>query len=293
MEEQQAERQEASRWERASWGANRWLALAAGALVVVAGLALGYGYRERLVVGHLGAQQAVANATINQLQGQLSTVTARLNEMIAAQQAAAQAATQKKAQGAAAAKRVAPVDKRYKQLEAQLEDQKKQLKETQEQVAKNRTDLEGNLNSTREELNGSIAKTHEELVALEKRGERSYFEFDLEKSKQFQRVGPLSLSLRKVDTKHKSYDVQMIIEDNHLTKKNVNLYEPVWIHAENGSQPVQIVVNRIEKNLVHGYVSAPKYKPGEISTSSAPATVTPVSTRPETPERNPQNPKQR
>lgn len=292
MEEQQAETQQASRWERATWGASRWLVLAVAALLVVAGLAFGYGYRERLAVGHLSAQQAVATSTINQLQGQLSAVTARLNDMMAAQQAAAQAATQNKAHPAVAAKRVAPVDKRYKQLEAQLEDQQKQLKETQELVAKNRTDLEGNLNSTREELNGSIAKTHEELVALEKRGERTYFEFDLEKSKQFQRVGPLSLSLRKVDAKHKSYDLQMIIEDNHLTKKNVNLYEPVWIHAENGSQPVQIVVNRIEKNLVHGYISAPKYKPSEISTSNGAAAVTPVATHPETPERNPQNPQQ-
>jgi uncharacterized membrane protein len=277
-------------------GANRWLVLAVVVLLVVAGLAFGYGYRQQLAVGHLTAQQSVSDATINQLQGQLNTVTTKLNDMVAtqqaAQQAAAQAAAQKKTQVAAVAKRGTVADKRYKQLQTQLEDQQKQLKETQDLVAKNRSDLEGSLGSTRDELNGSIARTHDELVALEKRGERSYFEFDLTKSKQFQRIGPLSLSLRKADTKHKSYEIQMVVDDNHLTKKNVNLYEPIWIHTENEAQPVQIVVNRIDKNEVHGYISAPKYKPSEVSSTSGAAAVTPVSTRPQTPDQNPQNPNQ-
>jgi hypothetical protein len=121
------------------------------------------------------------------------------------------------------------------------------------------------------------------MVALAKRGERNYFEFDRTKSKQFQRFGPLTMSLRKADTKHKNYDLEMIVDDNHLGKKKVNLYEPIWIHTDNDSQPVQIVVNRIEKNLVHGYVSAPKYKASELSTVGSTTTspsVTPVSANP-------------
>ncbi len=284
----------------ASFGANRWLMVAAVVLIAAAGLAFGYGYRQQIAVGHMTAQASVANATINEMQGQLNTLTAKLNEMSAAQQAAE--AAQKKtpavhatAAGAklAAGKKSTTENKRLKELQARIDEQQKQLKETQDQVAKNRADLEGNLNSTRDELNGSIAKTHEELVALAKRGERSYFEFDLTKSKQFQRVGPLTLSLRKADTKHKSYDLEMVVDDNKLTKKKVNLYEPIWIHAENDSQPVQVVVNRVEKNLVHGYVSAPKYKPSELAASSTgAATVTPVAAHPQPPDQVPQSPKQ-
>ena len=96
------------------------------------------------------------------------------------------------------------------------------------------------------------------------------------KAKQFQRIGPITLSLRKADTKHKNYDVEMIVDDNQMSKKKVNLYEPIWIHTENESQPVQIVVNRIEKNLIHGYVSASKYKPSELATSSTSGALTPV-----------------
>jgi hypothetical protein len=290
--------------EPASTGINRSLLVISVVLLAIAVVAFGYGYRQQIMVGHLTAQESMAHATINEMQGQLTTLTAKLNEMSATQQAAAetatQAAPQKKAPaghtGAAGAKSPGgktgtASSKQLKELRAQLDEQQKLLSQTQAEVAKNRADLEGNLNSTRDELNGSIAKTHEELVALAKRGERSYFEFDLTKSKEFQRVGPLTLSLRKADTKHKSYDVQMIVDDNQLTKKHVNLYEPIWIHTENESQPVQVVVNRVEKNLIHGYVSAPKYKPSELAAVGS-ATVTPVAAHPQPADQNQNQPQQ-
>jgi hypothetical protein len=297
MEEFQEVNQHGHEGEPALMGINRWLVVAAAVLLVIAAVAFGYGYRQQILVGHLTAQESVANATINNMQGQLTTLTAKLNEM---QQAASEAAPQRKASaghtGAAGAKSAtgksgSTSSKQLKELRAQLDEQQKRLSQTQAEVAKNRADLEGNLNSTRDELNGSIAKTHEELVALAKRGERSYFEFDLTKSKQFQRVGPLTLSLRHTDTKHKNYDVQMIVDDNQLTKKHVNLYEPIWIHTENESQPVQVVVNKVEKNLIHGYVSAPKYKPSELAATSS-ATVTPVAAHPQAPDHNQNQPQQ-
>ena len=275
---------------------NRWLIVAVVALIVAAGVAFGYGYRQQIMASHMAAQASVANATINEMQGQLNTLTTKLNEVTAAQQAAVAAAQAKTtAAHPNAGKKVSTENKRLKEIQARIDEQQKQLKETQDEVAKNRSDLEGNLNSTRDELNGSIAKTHEELVALAKRGERSYFEFDLTKSKQFQRVGPVTLSLRKADTKHKSFDLQMIVDDNRLTKKNVNLYEPIWIHTENESQPVQIVVNKVDKNLVHGYVSAPKYKPSELavsSTGAAAAAITPAVDHPQSTDQNPPSSKQ-
>jgi uncharacterized coiled-coil protein SlyX len=299
-------------WVAARVGANRWLVIAVVALLGIAAVSFAYGLHQQSLVRQLTAQTATANAAVNQMQGQLSAVTAKLNDMTTARtlpqapaasaeppdaaisepaadssaknlEAASPSTPATSAKSAPAKRHVSKrrnpvVDKKYMQLQSQLAEQQKQLKETQDEVAKNRSDLEGTINSTRDDLNGSIAKTHEELVALEKRGERSYFEFDLSKSKQFQRVGPLTLSLRKADTKHKSYDVAMIVDDNELQKKKVNLYEPIWIHTENDSQPVQIIVNRIDKDAVHGYISAPKYKPSELAAAGS-ASVTPVSTK--------------
>lgn len=289
--------------------ANRWLGIGFIALLVVTGIATGYGLHERNEVRQLTQQSAVAQSATGVLQAQVNALTARLNDLSAAQAtslaagkpvapssaetadltppptmdataptapAAGIAPTTKPKQPKTTTKRrTTATDKRYAQLKAQLDDQQKQLKETQDEVAKNRADLEGSISSTKDELNGSIAKTHDELVALEKRGERNYYEFDLTKSKQFQRIGPMSLSLRRTDIKHKSYDLVMLVDDNELNKKKVNLYEPVWIHMENGGQPVQVVVNRIGKDGVHGYISAPKYKVSELPTLSSSSQSTP------------------
>jgi uncharacterized coiled-coil protein SlyX len=296
MEDNQGhqETQHESGWESRTGGINRWVLIAGVALLLVAGLAFGYGYSQQSAVGHLSAQQSAANATIDQLQNQLSAVTTKLNDMVTAQQAAAQAAEQAAAQKKPAGRHGAPVDKRYKELKAQLDDQGKQLKDTEDLVAKNRTDLETSLSSTKDELNGSIAKTHEELVVLQKRGERNYFEFDLTKSRQFQRFGPLTLSLRRADPKHANYDLSMVVDDNRLDKKHVNLYEPIWIHSETGGQPVQIVVNKVGRNTIHGYISAPKYRESELASSTAATpSLTPVSaTTPADPNRPNQQPDQ-
>jgi len=272
--------------------ANRGLVIIAVLLLVGAGLAVGYGYHQQSLANQISAHDQQLNATVSQLQSQSDALTAKLNDMIAAQQAAA-AAAQTNANKTSGKKPV--VDKRYKQLQTQLEDQKKQLKETQDEVAKNRSDLEGNISSTKDELNGSIAKTHEELVALAKRGERSYFEFKLAKSKQFSRVGPIMLSLRRSDIKHKNFDLAMMVDDNELSKKKVNLYEPVWIHREGDPQPVQVIINHVEKNQVEGYVSAPRYKNSELTPTltsvSAPVSTTPATDTSSTPA-SPQQPPQ-
>jgi hypothetical protein len=302
---------------------HRWMVAGMVALLGLAGIATSYGVHEHNRVKQLTEQTATANKTMSQLQTQVDALNAKPNSSTAptaangtragapvipaptntgdtdespappevgsappTTPALAIAPTSKPARPKnTAAKRKPAVDKRYVELKAQLDDQQKQLKETQDEVAKNRADLEGSISSTRDELNGSIAKTHDELVLLEKKGERAYYEFDLPKSKEFQRVGPMSISLRKTDTKHKNYDLALLVDDNELSKKKVNLYEPVWIHLEAGGQPVQVVVNKIEKNTVHGYVSAPKYKQSELATlnppnpspgSPAPANNTPL-----------------
>ncbi len=288
--------------------ANHWLVVALIILLAVAGYAVTYGARQHSLADQMKQQAVATTASMNQMQAQVDTLTAKLNGMSSPQPpAASPAPTSTSAvtpeedttaptpapvtaaaspavvpapkpapakKRTAAKRRAAPVDKRYTELKSQLDEQEKQLKDTQDAVAKNRADMEGTISSARDELNGSIAKSHDELVALEKRGERSYFEFDLSKSKQFQRVGPLTISLRKADTKHKSYDLAMIVDDNELNKKKVNLYEPIWIHTETGAQPIQVVVNRIEKDLVHGYISAPKYKQSELAALSSSAAPT-------------------
>jgi hypothetical protein len=174
------------------------------------------------------------------------------------------------ARRATVAKRSAAVqpDPRINRLEGELADTRKELATTRDQLTKSTEELDGKIDSTRGDLSGSIARTHDEVVALQKRGERNIYEFKLTKSKELQHVGPLSLSLRSTSTKHKTYDLAMMVDDNSLSKKHINLYEPVWITMGDRPQPVQLVVNRVTKDNVEGYVSEPKYRNSELSAST-------------------------
>jgi hypothetical protein len=253
-------------------------------ILAAAGVVLGVysSYHQRSMTRQVSARESDLNATIAQLHSQLQDATMKINDITAVQsalanaaattsQSDARAASNAQSQARAAAAEATMQSARLRLLQSAVDDQQMRLQATQAEIARARSDLEGNLNSTRNELNGSIARTHEELVALEKRGERNYFEFDAAKSKQFVHAGPLSLTLSKTDTKHANVDLMLLVNDREISKKGVNLYEPVWIYETQDSQPVQVVINKIEKNWVHGYVSAPKYSRAELGTNSASA----------------------
>jgi hypothetical protein len=257
-------------------------------ILAAAGVVLGVhgSYQQESMTRQASARESDLNAAIAQLHSQLQDATTKINDITSVQSALANAAataSQSDARVAAAAQSQARAvaaeatmqSARLRMLQSDVNDQQTRLQATQAEIARTRTDLEGNLNSTRNELNGSIARTHEELVALEKRGERNYFEFDAAKSKQFVHAGPLNLTLSKTDTKHANVDLMLMVNDQQISKKGVNLYEPVWIYETQDTQPVQVVINKIEKNWAHGYVSAPKYSRAELGAVSAQASPTP------------------
>ena len=156
-------------------------------------------------------------------------------------------------------------DPRWKQMQSRLDDQGKQLDEYGKQIDATRQDL----SSAKTELTGSIARTHGELVALERKGERSYFEFDLTKTKQFRATGPVGIRLKKANQKHSYADLELMVDDADLSKKHVNLYEPVVFYASDEGRPVELVINSISKDHIHGYVATPKYKKDELAAMAA------------------------
>ena len=240
-------------------------------ILAAAGVILGvYICQQRSVIRQIIAHEAELNANIGQLRSQLQDATTKINGIAAIQSALATTA-QSNARAVAAESKMEAA--RLRRLQSAIIDQQMKIRATQAEIARTRSDLEGNLNRSRNELNDSIARTHEQLVVLEKRGQRDYFEFDAAKSKQFQRAGPLKLSVRRTDTKHASVDLVLLVNDQEISKKGVNLNEPVWIYETQDSQAVQVVVNKIDKNSAHGYVSAPRYSRANLSAISAPAAL--------------------
>ena len=272
---------------------NAWPWAAALLLLCAAIVSLAMFFREQDSRRQLSTANAQMSTELDQMHDQVQALNAKVGALMAmppAQPVASQASTPTEAAGSVTqptvrhkkvAKHVARDDPRWKQMQDQLNDNKQQIDATKQDVANARTELESNLNSTRDELGGSIAKTHDELVELEKKGERSYYEFSLAKSKAFERVGPVSLSLRKTSVKNGFYDVAVLVEDSRLTKKHINLFEPVLFYPSDSHQPLELVVNRIDKDAVRGYVSAPKYKETQAAGNATGTQPSPNTTAPD------------
>jgi hypothetical protein len=269
-----------------SYGRLNPLWVAAVLFLCVVAVAVGFIVQQQKVASQLSARNEELTASLTQTKGQVQTLSSELNTMQAQQAAREKAAEearrtaelrQERIRHHAGAKRVVNRDDpRWKEVQAELAAHQKAIASNHEDIAKTRSDLQGNLDSTRTELNGSIAKTHAELVELEKKGERNYYEFDMTKANGFQRVGPIEVSLRKTNTKHQFCDLHVIVNDRELTKKHINVYEPVIFYTEQAGQPLQLVVNSISKNHMHGYVSAAKYEGSRMSAANATAKQAPV-----------------
>ncbi len=229
------------------------------ALMCVAVLSLAFVVREHGVAKRLSTENTAMTAALDQTRTQLQDVTTKLNQLSEAQQAAeaARAAQRPAASQHRGTARVRRDDPRWKQVQDELAAHQKAIDATQTDLA-----------SAKTELSGSIARSHDELVALAKKGERNYYEFDLNKSKQFTRTGPIGISLRKANSKHDFADLALLVDDAQLQKKHVNEFEPVMLYTSESKQPVELVINQVGKDHIHGYVSTAKYKPSELQALS-------------------------
>lgn len=216
-----------------------------------------YGLHERSVAAHYSAQSTQASVQTQDLRAQVSALTAKLDSLTkeaAAPQVPTVTVTRHVVLQPSANRR--KPDPRWKKLQAQLDAQGKEIESTKQEIASARSDLEG-----------SIARTHEELVVLQKKGERNYVEFDLDKSKNFHAEGPVGVSLRKANVKHQYADLELLVDDRQISKKHLNLYEPAVFYPTGERQAVELIVNSITKDHIHGYISAPKYRASELASA--------------------------
>jgi chromosome segregation ATPase len=109
-------------------------------------------------------------------------------------------------------------------------------------------------------MSGLIATNGKDLQALRELGERNYFEFDLSKGQLTKKVGDITISLRKADPKRNRYTVDILADDKRIEKRDKTINEPVQLYVSDNRQPYEIVVNRVKKDEVVGYLATPKVK---------------------------------
>jgi hypothetical protein len=118
--------------------------------------------------------------------------------------------------------------------------------------------------SRRGEVATALSRKYEEPVRSPRSGGRSYYWFTLTPSTQFKQVGVVGLSLRK-DPKHRYFDLRLMFENSKVEKKHVKLDVPVWINAADRLQSVVLVLTRIQRNYVQGYLSESSHRRPETT----------------------------
>jgi len=115
-----------------------------------------------------------------------------------------------------------------------------------------------NLDMARSELGTLIAKNHDEIDELRKLGERDYIEFTIDAKNKPQKIGNVSVELRATNPNKNQYNLALTVNDKLTEKKNRTINEPIFFYTHGSKQPMEIVVNSVEKNKVVGYLSIPK-----------------------------------
>jgi len=125
-------------------------------------------------------------------------------------------------------------------------------------VSDNLTKTNNDLNMARSELGTLIAKNHDEIDYLRRLGERDYIEFTITGKNQPQKVGNLTVELKGVNEKKNRANVDVVLEDKKLQEKNRNINSPIILYPSNQRQAMELVINKIGKNTISGYLSVPK-----------------------------------
>ncbi len=213
-------------------------------------------------IGDLNTQLGKADTTITDLRGELDLTAQKLGiteQQLDAARKAAQ--TARRQQALASRKLQQQLGQMQQEHTAEINklssDLGGQIQTTQQDLSATKTKLDRTVGDMGV-MSGLVAHNKSELDELKRLGERNYYEFDLRKSKYPSRIGPIMVALRKSDTKHWRYTMDVVVEDKRIEKKDKTLYEPVQFYVERSHIPYEIVVYKMNKNEIVGYLSTPK-----------------------------------
>ena len=114
------------------------------------------------------------------------------------------------------------------------------------------------LNMARSELGTLIARNHDEIDVLRRQGERDYIEFTINGKNQPQKVGNVTVELKGVNEKKNRSNLVYTVEDKRFEEKNSNINTPIFFYTAGSHLPEEIVINKVGKNMISGYLSIPK-----------------------------------
>lgn len=272
-------------------GTPRWIAVLFGVLFVALAAMGFFGYTSQARLSKqlsdaedqnkaLAAQLAQANSSLADLKGHIEVTEQKVGvTQSELAQARSRAEAIRKEQVASAQKFNTQLTEVQKNSEEKIGVVATDLGGAKKDIESTRNDLEatkGKLDRATGDMgvmSGLIARNHDDLEELRRKGDRNYYEFSVPKTKTPQRVGPVQISLNKVDPKKSRYTMTVFVDDRSIEKRDKTAGEPVqfYVKGGRGSAPYELVVFDVGKNQITGYLSTPKDVGAAAPAAAAPA----------------------
>src|SRR5207248_964440 len=220
--------QESFQYESA--GTPRWIAVLFG-IVIAAMAVLGYaGYSTESRLNQELSEQEKQNKSVT---AQLDQANSRIADLKSKMEITTQRVGLTQSELAQAKRRAETIRKEQQtsdhKLTTQIKESDEKISAEAFEVGNAKKDIEatkGDLEATKGKLerslgdmnvmSGLIAHNHDDLDDLKRRGDRNYYEFTVQKSKNAQRVGPVQMSLNKTDPKKAKYTITVIADDKTI-----------------------------------------------------------------------------
>lgn len=199
-----------------------------------------------------------------QRQAAVAVGQAKADALKQADAIAARLSAEQERQKKIVAEEFSKVKEEVKTTDAKVGEVKTEVGAVKTEVASAKSELDktiSTLKSVQGDLgvqSGLIATNGKELEALKALGTRNYYEFNLGKTKQPQRIGDIMVQLKKTDQKRNKYTVDVIADDKKVEKKDKGVAEPVQFLTAKARQPYELVVMEVKKDVIVGYLSTPK-----------------------------------
>jgi hypothetical protein len=124
------------------------------------------------------------------------------------------------------------------------------------------------LNMAKSELGTLIARNHDEIDLLRRKGERDYVEFTIAGKNQPQKVGNMTVELKGTNEKKNRANLVVTVEDKKYEDKNRQTNTPLIFYTTGSHTPEELVINRVSKNQISGYISVPKANTQPVTAAS-------------------------
>jgi hypothetical protein len=146
-----------------------------------------------------------------------------------------------------------------------------QIGETEARVDAARNSI-ARLESQTDEHGGAITQNRSEIAMVRTAAERNaaeidgvrrslereYYNFELHEGGGYMRVFEVALNLRSTDATRRQFDLYILADGKVIRKRNHSVNEPILFYVEGQAKPFEVVVTRIDRKLVVGYLSVPK-----------------------------------